>query len=177
MLLAPLEANVLVKLNIKLMLKNCPQDYYDNCTNAVIHCKHCSAGSGSSINKLKYQPADTNLPIRSHPAYNLNKKVTKQGKYSKSGRRTEHKITQNLIQKTINSGALLGDADIKVGNLKLDIKKRHNTNSFTLTTSEYKQGLTKDYHGWIIENKNGERVYILREDVLLLLMQTLQKTN
>ena len=102
-------------------MKNCPPDFYNNCSNSIFKCKFCKAGSGSYTNKLYYKPIiDNNTQ---HPALLIQKNTTK-SKHSKLGRKEEQKIVQSLIKQTINSGALFNDGDIAVGDLKLDPKKR-----------------------------------------------------
>lgn len=150
-------------------LKNCPQKYYDNCKNAVYKCNLCRAGTGKTSCSLHYKPI--NPDIIDHPA---NTKPKKKNNYSKSGYKTEKKVVSDFIKATLNSGSVLGDGDFIIGDhLNMDVKKRHKTSSFTVSNQEYKTAIQKGQKGWVIENKEGERVVFIREKYFLQLLRQL----
>lgn len=143
-------------------MKHCPREYYDNCRNAVYKCNKCKAGYGSSKDKLYYNPLSQLYPV--HPVENI---LPTKNDAIRRGLKEETKTVQQWITKTIKSGSVLGDGDVKVGDLKLDVKTRTNTKSFTLKAQEYDTGIRKDYDGWIIVNKDGKRIVCLTEDSFL----------
>lgn len=147
-------------------MKNCPDKFYDNCKNAVFKCNICKAGFGTSNSKLFYNPIDNDFCLIKHPIEDkkTNKKASKA---IKQGLNEESKIVKQWISKTIKSGSVLGDGDIKVGDLNLDVKTRTTTKSFSVSNQEYTTGLKKGYDGWIIVNKDGQRMICLTEDSFL----------
>lgn len=145
-------------------MRNCPDKYYDNCKNAIYKCNVCRAGYGKSNAKLFYSPFDNDFfPIK-HPIEDQ-KNIT--NKAIKQGLKEESDIVKQWITKTLKSGSVLGDGDLKVGDLKLDVKTRTTTKSFTVKTDEYNTGLQKGYDGWIIVNKDKQRLVCLTEDAFL----------
>jgi len=150
-------------------MKNCPSIYYDNCRNAVYKCNICRAGYGNARAKLFYAPIDSELcPSDPHPMENIN--LTSKNPHTKAikkGLKEESKIVNQWISKTLKSGSILGDGDIKVGDLNLDVKVRTTTKSFTISNQEYTKGLKKGYDGWVIVNSDGHRMVCLTEDSFL----------
>lgn len=98
-----------------------------------------------------------------HPLQNKQPKNNTKSQQIKSALNTEHLIV-NEIKATLRSGAVLGDGDIQINNLKFDSKVRFNVESFTVTASEYKTAALKGYDGWIITNKNKDRVVVLTQE-------------
>jgi hypothetical protein len=148
-------------------MKNCPPDFYNNCSNSIFKCNYCRAGKGKYNNQLYYNPiVNNNLE---HPALKITKNRTK-SKESKLGRKEEQKIVQSLIKQTINSGSIFNDGDISVGDIKLDSKKRMNSVSFTITKAEYTKGISQNLDGWIITNKDNVRLYALTEKAFIKLV-------
>lgn len=144
-------------------MNKCPEEFYNNCLHACFKCNICKAGKGNSRSKLHYMPIDET--ISPHP-------ITLESKpkqsFSKSGRNTERKVAKDFIHTTINSGALLADGDIKVGDLNLDVKKRHNTSSFTVRKDEYRTMKSNPkIDGWVIVNKENDKVIMLTEKAFL----------
>lgn len=143
-------------------MRNCPEEFYDNCKHAVYKCSKCRAGFGSIKSNLFYTPISKLLPT--HPAESLS---TYNNKAIRLGLKQEADTVHSWITQTLKSGSILGDGDIKVGDLKLDVKTRTNTKSFTVKTDEYNTGLKKGYDGWVIVNKDKERLVCLTEDAFL----------
>lgn len=151
------------------MRKNCPEEYYEQCDNAIFKCTLCRAGVGKSKNRLYFKTTNPAYPITKHPAYKVevNKKIQK---VVRAGLNEETKIVKSLIHKTVRSGAIYGDGDIQVNQLKLDSKKRTNTRSFTISPDEYSKGLRSNLDGWVVTNSDGNRVYVLTEKAFVKLI-------
>lgn len=126
----------------------------------MFKCTYCRAGKGKYNSKLYYEPIIQDN--KKHPEIVIKKNKVKSN-YSKQGRLEEKKIVQSIIKQTLNSGAINNDGDLKVGELKLDSKKRNTTRSFTLTPDEYNKGINQNLDGWVITNQTNQRVYILTE--------------
>lgn len=143
-------------------MRCCPNEYYDNCRNAVYQCNLCKAGLGSLKSKLYYKPIDSLLAT--HPAEEL---TPVSSKSIRTGFKEESKVVSQWIRKTIKSGSVLGDGDVLVGDLHLDVKTRTTTKSFTVRSDEYETGVKRNYDGWVVVNKDGQRLVCLREESFL----------
>ena len=121
-------------------MRNCPDQYYKNCKNALAKCKTCRAGWGSKGSKLYYDPIEESLDV--HPAQT---KDPQKSKRIKQARKWEKEEAQSMgAVPTQQSGALRhdGDAQIEINGQKTQIeyKDRGERKSFNLTLKEYKKG-------------------------------------
>lgn len=159
----------------------CPKEFYNNCENAIYKCSICRAGNGRPTNPIYYSPiiGNNSLKKSKHPLYHKKpntddkKKPNKQiSKYVKSGLKEERRLVNRIAKQTVRSGAVYGDGDIDIldGELKLDSKKRHKTESFTVTKAEYEKGKRQGLDGWVITNKNNDSVYVLTEETFIRLV-------
>jgi hypothetical protein len=167
---------------------NCPEDYYDNCANALKKCMFCCAGEGTTVSKLHYIPKLKDECLANHPEQDkitqrkkeahkqkVQKKLQKASP-SKRGYQQETKIVKQLndkvnkridvIKKTVASGRIYHDGDHSLldGLIRSDSKLRLTSESFTVSKEEYQKGLTQGINQWIIANPLGT-VYVLTEEL------------
>lgn len=158
-------------------LKNCPDEYYENCQNQIRACYRCAAGSGSKT--LCYEPIDDSLTP--HPHEQVLKQQKWRGKEAhRQGKQTEKKSRQRLadqlVKETIASGAVNGDADFILSELsQIEHKSRK---SLSITQKEYEKGLKQGVGIWQITHpETNRRVYILTEDLFVQITATYYKNN
>jgi hypothetical protein len=147
-------------------LRNCPAEFYNNCSNALIKCNLCGAGSGRPVSKVLYRPVNIDnlevhpyLEVLKQEKRSLQKKQKSspckdvvKSKQIKEALRHERTLTDNIIKNTRRSGAEFGDGDKSIlqGLIKMDDKRRFNTRSFTLSWDEYQKGLRQGLNSWSI---------------------------
>lgn len=152
-------------------LKNCPDEFFDNCKNAFAKCVECSAGEGKT-DILHYKPIQGKK--ENHPEFKRKKEESKskkksQKKQSEPYRKRTRKALQKedkvrkKIEKTLASGRLNQDGDYQIlrGKIQADHKARFNSSSFSLSYEEYQKGKKQGTNCWIITNQNDESVAVL----------------
>lgn len=153
----------------------CPDNYYDNCKNAITHCDHCLAG-GNKNGKLQYQPIDISLP--DHP---YTKDSAKQ-KRLREAKQVEKAIIDSVARATVRSGAANGDGDCHLlnGNLRVEIKDRGSKSSWNVTFAEYEKGKRQGIDIYSISvvcpDKVRRTMYVMEEDLYHELIGQLRET-
>lgn len=163
-------------MNNNFNLFNCPLEYYNNCSNRIKRCNNCLAGKGST--KLYYDPISldySELSLRNHPSYiPKQKKLIDKAKSKQIKQSYQHEsvIQEKLIKKTLRSGAVFGDGDLKALDdfLQIDVKKRFNTTSLGITEAEFNKGKNQGTNVWTVTNKNDKTVVIMTEEVFSVLL-------
>jgi len=164
------------------MFNNCPDEYFNDCKNAYLQCKHCSAGEGG--NTLKYQPVKGNY--RDHPAFKNKKKIEQKQKKQKkqkaksNSQRTkkalkeEKQVASKIVKETLKSGAIFGDGDYSIleGQIQADHKYKSTQKGFSVTSAEYNKGKTQGTNCWVITNKDKETCFVLTEQAFYSLLAT-----
>jgi hypothetical protein len=145
-----------------MSLKDCPEEYYVNCTNAGLHCRRCAAGYKGI--KLLYNPLHD---IGEHPWQpNLKGK-----KIQARAQKTERQVKEGIATATLRSGAACHDGDLKlVGDLRVEVKDRGERASFNLTLTEFNKGVRQQIDVYAIsiirpDNKKRETIYMLSENL------------
>jgi hypothetical protein len=155
------------------MLRNCPLEYYNNCANAGVKCRWCSAGNGPTSGQLFYiavQPNPTEHPCKPSEA---KKKILKRAKA------TEKNVEREIIRGTLRSGAALGDGDhLLLGEIRQEVKDRGPRSSWNLTWPEYTKGCRQGIQAYAISilPPEGPRktMYIMEENVFTALLAGIQ---
>jgi len=150
---------------------SCPDPFFNNCKNSSFKCNICRAGNGKRGSNLFYKPIIVSPELITHPLTNKQPKNYAKSQQIKSALKTEQTIVDE-IKTTLRSGAVLGDGDLTVNNLKLDSKVRFNMESFIVSPSEYRTAIQKGYDGWVITNKLKQRVVVLKEESFIKLVGT-----
>lgn len=168
---------------------NCPEEYFEECKNAYIRCKECSAGEGYS-NKLYYDPVNkSHLKRDSHPQAILERqqrrdflKKETQNKRSKSQQtkkslKKEKDKGKEILDYTLKSGALNQDGDYRIldGEFQADHKWTSKNKSFTLSDKEYKKGIKQSTDTWMITNIEDNTVVILTKEAYCRLLALAKK--
>jgi hypothetical protein len=137
----------------------------------------CSAGLGTASNKLLYQPVTGTDPHPYTPEKLLKPKKVIDRKKSvmiKKARKKETFVLQDIaniagveFKPTINSGAINGDGDGKIGPISVDHKYRTTAKSFTVSRSEWEKGLLQKVEAWVVTIPNPQ--YIEEEDTAVVM--------
>lgn len=145
-------------------MRNCPDEYYKQCANALKKCKVCAAGSGSTSSKVLYKSTTGELLFHPHTP-NIKKQ-----KRLKEAKRVEDSQRIAIANSTIRSGALLGDGDTSLlrGTLRMETKDRGVRKSWNLTLEEYEKGKQQgiDIYGITIKHpETGKQLtmYMIEE--------------
>lgn len=161
---------------------DCPEEYYNNCQNALYKCKNCRAGEYKK-GKLWYVPLETKPELKKHPAEksSFKQKRTQEAKY------VEKRVKENIAKGTLRSGAARADGDIHLLNnsrkLRLEVKDRGRRNSWNLTYSEFLEGKRDRIDIYAISaecpDQRRRTFYMMEEefftDLLALLQQSLDQ--
>lgn len=155
-------------------MRNCPIDYYQECSNANKKCKVCSAGNSLNASGYVYfEPtADSDKKKELHPHWEVVKELkeaakeealTKKGEQRdssykekssvvKAGLRSERYVAERIVKGTLNSGAVHGDGDFSIleGVAQADHKLRTKTKNFNLKWEEYRKGRATGTDHWLI---------------------------
>lgn len=155
-------------------MRNCPIDYYQECSNANKKCKICSAGKALNANgPVYFDPITTsNKELDSHPHWEIVKELKQAAKEEaltkktaqrdssykeksrvvKAGLKSERYVAERIIKGTVNSGALHRDGDFSVldGLAQADHKLRTKTKNFNLKWEEYKKGVATGTDHWMV---------------------------
>lgn len=117
-------------------LRNCPSEFYFNCSNRINRCKVCCAGNGPTQGQLFYAPIDHAL--LKHPYEKDQKKVIR----LRQAKQVEKDVAREIVRGTIRSGAALGDGDHHLlnGTIRLEVKDRGERKSWNLTWEEFQKG-------------------------------------
>ena len=142
----------------EISLRNCPDDFANNCANYEIQCHNCLANCSGV--RLQYQPIGShpNYGYRKHPAYAkpIKEKVErvrdeKAAFYNRKGRQIEKKVIKEMGAKsTMMSGATNGDGDgtILIGGFKHRISHKFRfsmRNCLGPTSSEWEEGIKQGH--------------------------------
>lgn len=155
-------------------MRNCPIDYYQDCSNANKKCKLCSAGKSlNASGNVYFEPiASSDKTVHSHPHWEIVKELREAAKEEalteervqkdtayreksrvvKAGLKSEKYIAERIVKATINSGAAHGDGDYSIldGLAQADHKLRTKTKNFNLKWEEYKKGTSTGTDHWLI---------------------------
>jgi hypothetical protein len=159
-------------------MKNCPTEFYANCSNANVKCFSCCAGRGTPKSKLHYEPISNCESLAVHP-YSVDKAKQQRLKQAKA---VERKVINSLAKGTLRSGAAAGDGDALVlSQLGCEIKDRGERSSFNLTLTEYNKGIKQGVDIFAIsiirpDTKQSERVYLLTEGLMTQLLAIAKTT-
>lgn len=151
---------------------NCPEEFFKNCKNAYLRCDECSAG-GAKTDLLLYQPVEGDK--KKHPEYKAKKERKKSSTKQKKERKKpnsdrtrkalkkEKNVKDKIIKQTIGSGRVNNDGDYQIleGEIQADHKHRSNTNSFSLSYSEYEYGRKQGTNTWLITNAKNETMVVM----------------
>lgn len=156
-------------------LRNCPDEYFDNCKNRYIKCDDCFAGGGNS-NLLYYRPVEGKKS--NHPAYEERKQQRKsqrrkqrqqakphRKKYRKAIKK-EHEVS-DAIKNTVASGSVNQDGDYQLlqGEIQADHKYHSKSKGFTLSAQELSKGRNQGTNTWFITNKDDETMVVMPLEV------------
>lgn len=167
-------------------LRDCPDEFYNNCGNQIKRCRACAAGGGKPNGKLLYAPIEES---EEHPyKYIPPRKPIKDKKRSQiatKARRNEKQAAERLAKQvaklTVASGAVHGDGDAKHELsldrvLRVEHKQRPPGSTYSVTNAEYQKGLRQQIDVWAISVQGQETMYFLRESVYAELL-TLARIN
>jgi hypothetical protein len=151
----------------------CTSPWLDHCFNYPLRCDSCRAGLGQPNGPLLYLSHDGPTK-QSHPSFKSSSKLKpksdtlKAAEHRLRSRQTKNGFKQEdlLLKKTIRSGAVLNDGDLHVKSLdlRIDSKLRHTDSlTFTLKSSEFKQGLLASIDAWILthQHSNGSQTSLV----------------
>ncbi len=186
-------------------LRNCPPQFYENCSNAIKKCRVCSAGAGQDTNRyetLAYQPIEPSLDFYTHPQAikvkerkrakevearekkrNIDKEKSRMSRQGRAQEKTSASRLNKLVTQTVNSGATFNDGDLKAlgGLIQIDSKLRHIKRSFTVTWDEYTSGLQQGTNSWLITVKDKDNkphsLACLTEDTFAFLLTSAAQTQ
>lgn len=129
-------------------MKNCPIEFYSNCSEAMRSCRNCVAGTGSKA--LYYKP---NEDIGEHPMANWRAERNKRSRIVKNAQATERRIAESIVKGTLRSGAVLGDGDhLLLGTIRQEVKRRGTPrSSWNVTLEEYDKGIRQGIEVFAIE--------------------------
>lgn len=157
-------------------MKNCPDDYYSQCVNALKKCGVCAAGGGNSNSKLFYKSITGELPDHLH------KPDTKKQKRLQQAKKVESNQRRAIATSTLRSGAALGDGDTSLleGTLRMETKDRGVRKSWNLTLQEYEKGQQQgiDVYGITINHPETGKpltMYMVEERMAGLLLALVKK--
>ena len=156
-------------------MKNCPDEYYSQCANALSKCRVCAAGSSNS-SQLFYESTTGWLPEHPHKPDSKKQKRLLQAKKVESNQR------RAIATSTLRSGAALGDGDTSLleGTLRMETKDRGVRKSFNLTIQEYEKGQQQgiDVYGITITHPETGKpltLYMVEERMAGLLLALVKK--
>ena len=157
-------------------MKNCPDEFYNQCANAQKKCRVCAAGTGGNSCKVFYQSLTGDNP--NHPY----KPDQQKQKRLKQAKQVEQKQLQAIAKATLCSGAVLGngDGELLSGNLRLETKDSGVRSSWNLTLPEYEKGQRQgiDIYGITITHPvtgKNHTMYIMEERLVGHLLALIQK--
>lgn len=157
-------------------MKNCPDEFYNQCANAQKKCKVCAAGTASNSSKVFYQSLTGDNS--SHPY----KPDQQKQKRLRQAKQVEQKQLQTIAKATLRSGAALGngDGELLSGSLRLETKDRGVRRSWNLTLPEYEKGQRQgiDIYGITITHPvTGKNItmYMIEERLAGYLLALIQK--
>lgn len=157
-------------------MKNCPDEFYSQCANALKKCKVCAAGAGSNNCKVFYQSLTGENPQHPYKPDQQKQKRLKQAK------QVEKKQLQGIAKATLRSGAALGngDGELLSGTLRLETKDRGVKKSWNLTLPEYEKGQQQgiDIYGITITHPvtgKSLTMYMMEERIAGHLLALIQK--
>lgn len=144
------------------MIKNCPPLYYTNCLPQ--NCYSCAAKTGRG--KLLYKPTED---IGEHP-YDVKTKASNSKAIQKKAVATEKAVVNQLIRLTAGSGRINHDGDVKLDDLRIEVKDRGVKKSFALTLTEFDKGLRQSIDAFAVsinrpDTGKREVVYMLTEQM------------
>lgn len=149
-------------------LKNCPREYYINCSHALVHCKSCSAGKGRPTMRLMYKPINDLGP---HPYSTKGKDRAKQ-KRQREAKNAEKVAAETIAKLTLGSGAVRGDGDFHVlESIRVEHKDRGERNCITVTTAELKKGWAQQIQAFAITythpvTQRKRTAYVIDEELM-----------
>ena len=157
-------------------MKNCTDEFYNQCANAQKKCRVCAAGTGGNSCKVFYQSLTGDNP--NHPY----KPDQQKQKRLKQAKQVEQKQLQAIAKATLRSGAVLsnGDGELLSGTLRLETKDRGTRSSWNLTLLEYEKGQRQgiDIYGITITHPvtgKNHTMYIMEERLVGHLLALIQK--
>jgi len=154
---------------------NCPDEYYNNCANRIKKCKRCLCGEGTKYNQCHYLAIDPALPMHPYQVEQLKlkteeikaKKSTATYKANSKRVKAGYKQEDQLLKKTLRSGAVHGDGDLKAlnGIVQIDSKLRTKGASFTVTKAEYEKAIAQGTNAFVItlQEVNRQGVFLTYE--------------
>lgn len=161
------------------MLKNCPIEFYNNCTQAMLQCHRCSAGNPRAT-ALRYEPT---VDLGQHPItvkptsteLTPTKDIAKSVQVRKALKgerrqidRVNRAVGHTAAQATKGSGRVNHDGDAAHLGFKVERKHRFNSGSVTVTKQELTKGALQGIDIFeIYLAQSGETHYVLTEAVYL----------
>lgn len=148
-------------------LKNCPREFYLNCSHALVHCKSCIAGGGRPTMKLQYKPIND---IGAHPA-STGKDKKKQQRL-REAKLAEKRAAESIARMTLASGAARGDGDYLVlDSMRVEHKDKSNQYSITVSKAEITKGWLQDIQMYAITYTHPvtlrkRTAYVMDEELL-----------
>jgi hypothetical protein len=130
----------------KLKMRNCPEEFYRNCSQQLTSCHVCCAGMGTVKHPHQYQPLSSN-PDLLHP-YTPPAKVAKKkpknlvkSKEVKIALKREKSSVASLARSTLGSGRFRHDGDaIHLDALRVERKTRFKSRAVSVTSVELVKG-------------------------------------
>jgi len=139
----------------------CPDEFYNNCLNALKKCRICIASTGSG--KLYYEPVED---IGEHPYH----KDSDKQRVLRKAKETEKRVEKEIARGTLRSGATLGDGDLKIlDSLRVEVKDRGSRSTWNLTWTEYIKGRKQSIDVFAINvecpDKQRRTIYMIEESL------------
>jgi hypothetical protein len=152
----------------------------DNCWSAVRDCYRCRFSGADFAVENCYQPIN---PTIKHPQLLKEKeeRKTAEKKAKQEQKLNKNKDRSSLVKKankaevkavkTLNSGRVNNDGDIKTDNLVIDYKLQTTKENITVYMDELDKvnndclRAGKKYGVLMIENKNGRKVVVMEEEL------------
>jgi len=140
-------------------LPRCPEEFYKSCSRAPFSCDRCSAGHGRPGGAVLFKDKNNALTVRHHPHHIqllIDKETNKAARVVDKTKSRQVKAgyanEKQLLKATVRSGAAYQDGDLTAldNSIRIDSKRRHNTESFTVSAAEYKKGKTQGITTWMI---------------------------
>jgi hypothetical protein len=155
-------------------MRNCPIDYYQECSNANKKCKVCSAGNAlNASGNVYFEPIEgSDKTVYTHPHWEIVKELREanreealtktrekkdrsyieKSRVVKAGLKSEKYVAERIVKGTVKSGAVHRDGDYSIldGLAQADHKLRTKTKNFNLKWEEYKKGIATGTDHWLI---------------------------
>jgi hypothetical protein len=123
-------------------MRNCPDDFYLNCSEALIECYRCVAGLGNLSQRLRYKPINAQIehPYTTAPA-KLKVKDLNKSRQVKTALKREQAAVPELARATLASGRLRHDGDaVHLDALRVERKTRFKSRAVSVTSKELVKG-------------------------------------